>query len=1242
MKAKLGKKLLATVLTLGVMVSMLPVTASAAPSDAENVTRTEEGSLDNLIMNKTAKLEDDGTYTINLEAYAKGNVNTTVTTTKEPIPTDFILILDQSGSMKDPMTGIPGEGYTQVNRVTNAQLSNGNYYYKVGNNYYKVVATKEQVGSEIRYKGDDGNPYEDSDLAYNWTSSSGYTYNTARPFVAESLKTYTRHTTTNVGGTYWYENDENSNDHSSHSVFGPYSAKDARDTFTREYAVNGNTVEFHNDGAPEGGRPGEANPYYVAAVYIAVTPEQTDIYRYSYSYVDSKGTTHILGTSSTNGTADEVDEETANLSPLYTQNTTTGQRLDGLKYAVNNFVDEIEATGVNHRVALVGFASDGNYHSGLGSLDWENTELFVGENQYNYNDGSTNNRYAAAHYNEALQDVSTSQGQANIDASINALDASGATYPQWGFTMAEGIFDSSDASYIKQDGTTGTRNRVVIFFTDGYPGYNYENQDSEEANATAAKAETLKSIYDADVYCVACIESIAENSSADNYLKAVATDGTYQQATTAEALDEFFESIEHEVTDTTTSTTVSLSKYSCMIDEFSNYFAVPEGFSIENNVTVQTARYTGYGSFANPDTAQEDVTTSLLYAADGTTVNGISVSGFDYVSQENIVSQVEGDSSDTASGNKLIVTIKGLLAKDIAATNTYINTNTSNSGIWDQSDGVWAQVKAFNMPTTRIAEKSYVLDYAKSAELDAFDTSADKLDSAKDEIFSKVGKDNTSVTGTYGTSAVAESKLTYTPSTTNWSGFDSFYALGKDKTYGDTQTHNMWAKVNVIPANNVYYEDDFITNDSTGTVGIEYNENWSVVTDASPDSSADTPAVGNGNTATPNPENHGGWQNSSLADDDKYSDGTAHMANTRGAKATFTFTGSGVDIYSRTNAKTGYVVAELFKYEPKEDGSEEEKEVLTQSYVIDNKSESGDYYQIPTVSFTCDEYGKYKVVLNVASTSDGRSTYYLDGIRVYNPLSDSQEADSTVSEAYGDEIGATFIEVRDILLDASGLETDEDGNVIIPDDATLSGVVFLDGTSEATFNVGKYYNYGPKNEVYLAKNQAILVQIGAGQKLAVGLKAPAGETDVLVTDNTDNTEEAAGNIHLQSASDLYYPVTANENGYIMIKNTGDNLLSVTKLKRTSSTEIMSFNLADAIAYANKFDSLPVVEYTAAPSDEGQQDQNIEEQPSDEEGDVVIENPTETPDQNEQANQERPLKTWVENLINGILNMFGRW
>ena len=344
------------------------------------------------------------------------------------------------------------------------------------------------------------------------------------------------------------------------------------------------------------------------------------------------------------------------------------------------------------------------------------------------------------------------------------------------------------------------------------------------------------------------------------------------------------------------------------------------------------------------------------------------------------------------------------------------------------------------------------------------------------------------------------------------------------------------------------------------------------------------------------------------------------------ATATFTFTGTGVDVYSRTNMTTGYVAAQLYK------GEDTTAAALSQYLVVDNQAESGNYYQIPTVSFTGLDHGTYTVKLTVAATSDGRSTYYLDGIRVYNPLSYEQEADSTVSGAYGDEVGAVFMEVRDILIDTANV--DEDGT------ASLSGAVFLDKHGDdttGTFSVGEYFEYGPKNEVYLAKGQAVAIATGSLDKISIGLKAPEGETTVKVTNSVD-----ASPITISSASDLYYEVTANEAGYVLVENTGDNLLAITKVKTSGTGELVSFSLADMLSYANEFDSLNVVDYTQEPSDE---DQTVTEpsDPSDtEEDDVVIENPSDTPDQDDAQQQENPITTWFNKLISGIKNLFGRW
>ena len=110
-------------------------------------------------------------------------------------------------------------------------------------------------------------------------------------------------------------------------------------------------------------------------------------------------------------------------------------------------------------------------------------------------------------------------------------------------------------------------------------------------------------------------------------------------------------------------------------------------------------------------------------------------------------------------------------------------------------------------------------------------------------------------------------------------------------------------------------------------------------------------------------------------------------------------------IYSKTDMTTGTVYAVL---EPQF----ESENAKVQRLIVDNLAESNGetgYYQIPTVSFQDLTYGEYKVTIMVTTAAEGRSTYYLDGVRVYNPIQGLEE-DQLVQDAYGadHELNAVF------------------------------------------------------------------------------------------------------------------------------------------------------------------------------------------------------------------------------------------
>ena len=207
--------------------------------------------------------------------------------------------------------------------------------------------------------------------------------------------------------------------------------------------------------------------------------------------------------------------------------------LNQLKTAAKNFINTIttdaEKHKVDHQIAVVGFASGDS----SGGEYYRNTELFIGATQYNYmkdgNDSTHNSdgNLAANHYTEAFQTVTDAARKSNLTQSIDNLVAKGGTHPEFGMAMANGIFAANPD-------TTGTRQRIVVMFTDGEPGNN--GFDDKVANATVAEAYTTKDTYDATVYTVGLISNPGDNVTkflskvSSNYPDAQAYEGPYSHS----------------------------------------------------------------------------------------------------------------------------------------------------------------------------------------------------------------------------------------------------------------------------------------------------------------------------------------------------------------------------------------------------------------------------------------------------------------------------------------------------------------------------------------------------------------------------------------------------------------------------------------------------------------------------------------------------------------------------------------
>lgn len=1031
---KLASRLLAALMALACVLTLLPGAAMAAGED-------DGGKM---VVDKTATLEDDGTYTIELSAYATGQ--TTTETIKTGKPLDIVLVLDQSGSMVDSITSYSYQPRENRSYSYNSYGGKTTYYYlDTDGNYYPVK--------------------RDSEWHFDWI---------------DSYITY-----------YLY------------------------------YTKNGQN-------------------YYLSGT--GVTTQRP---------------TNVRDSSATIWTG-----------VLYQRSSTSTSKLNALKAAVTNFVNSVSANAkeynVEHRIAMVGFASKGTDNSA-----WKNTGLFVNGylKKYANSEWETNSQLSSQDYKDALVVVNDVGGDiaGSISRAIGNLDAEGATRTSYGLEMAQEVFENNKDS---------ERQRVVVLFTDGEPGKSgYQNS---EANSALSKAYVLKNENKATVYSVGLYDSDPENNTvsfmnytSSNYPFAQSMtypgpkfdDKYYMTASDADELNEIFTYIIDDSTES--STTVTLDAKSVLRDILNDGFVLPAGYDAQENITVAT-QSVELGAEGNIVWGEvEENPSDIAVTADEET-GTIEVTGFDY-SKRYIAEEHPGD--------VLLVTIRGVEATDAAITNAEISTNNAASGIYENTDDEEPFVR-FPEPKTILKSKTYVLDYGKPVNLNAQDWGIGSISTLNGDGMHRFYSPVWNLTEDHGKVSATQSGLTYTPTTMNWDGYDNLYVFGKQ--IAEDGAENQWSRVTVMPANSVYYEDTFVTDSNTGKVGIEYTGDWKQVVEG----------TSGGNTQTVDDGHPYGWEES--YDDITFSDGCAHCVTASDgevAQASFTFTGTGVDVYSKTDMTTGTVYAVL---EPQL----ESENAKVQRLIVDNLAESNGetgYYQIPTVSFQDLTYGEYKVTIMVTTAAEGRSTYYLDGVRVYNPIQGLEE-DQLVQDAYGadHELNAVFQEVRDILVDRTNLpEGDE-----LPNDS----VVFIDQvdgqTGVTTSEVGTYVEYGPKNEVYLAPGQSIAFQVATGSNshYYLGLKGPAGATQAEATNGTGKMQ-----IEICGSCDMYYEVTPSADGIVMVKNTGENLLSITKLRTTSDSEdenarIVSASVSELLAYADTFDSLEVVEY---PTDLG---------------DVEIENP----------------------------------
>ena len=605
-------------------------------------------------ISKTATANNDGSYTITLEAFATGSK--VITEQKTDIPTDIVLVIDQSGSMKDPIGGYTYTAYRKGSGWNSRNYHNEEYYplrhnggsenlwHKLNNNEYIAVSVEQKMVYTAISGWSNRKYYDNQNSLYCLVSGEYKSVTVKREghlFSADE---------------YWY-------------------------------TVDGQQILYTtgDDSIPNFGQ--------YAPLYQSVK-------KYIYSYT-------------LNGATTVIEESFGDGSSPYTQfyrrdySSSAGDtRLNALKNAATTFANAVAtkaagedgdinapADNVNHRIAVVGFASGQRYNGT--NYNYNNTEVFVGSNQYRYGTA------AQGQYGNAFQNMNTSTGVGNVSASIEALSADGGTLTNLGLEMGNGIFGANPIAEGEK------RNRVVIVFSDGVPGWS--GYDSDTANSAITQAGTAKNTYGATVYTIGIFPG-ADATSAGNqngnetekanwFMQRVSSNTQYPQspsyylsAADAGTLNSIFQQISNQIETGGAETT--LGSETVVKDIISPYFTLPAG-TTASGIRIDTYACTGKDGNTYTWSGTSGGPGGATATVDG---DQVSVTGFDF-SENWCGTETDAQGNSTVRGNKLVISFEVSPKSGFLGGNEVI-TNAS-AGIYENGSAQ-TPVMTFEQPKVNV------------------------------------------------------------------------------------------------------------------------------------------------------------------------------------------------------------------------------------------------------------------------------------------------------------------------------------------------------------------------------------------------------------------------------------------------------------------------------------------------------------------------------------------------------------
>lgn len=466
--------------------------------------------------------------------------------------------------------------------------------------------------------------------------------------------------------------------------------------------------------------------------------------------------------------------------------------------------------------------------------------------------------------------------------------------------------------------------------------------------------------------------------------------------------------------------------------------------------------------------------------------------------------------------NKNISTVPGVAAQYRSGLYTYVSADISVDG---KTLTLHYQINAQNLT------KYYVLDFGLPVRFKLSDL-------VQNENCTATVKTVTNGTLTYDESM---KEFVYTPTDVLTTLATANIAISY------TGNSDQMLRIGFIPATTVYYEESF----------ANYSGTWNTV------------GMKLGNEQVKEPygakiNNYG--YDPAYAENTENSEGTVARTTNAGSDATFTFNGTGLELYLRTQNTSdsaedvtnhSYMLVQVY-----EGKTADTANLKRMSFVDVNNlfvTKSVNFYGYNTPCWTVDGLNPndYTVVVRfvrgVELAIDGFRVTGTQGERYEKAYARDGEANMQTAEIRNMVLAKADVNVTDLADNWYKVGNDVI-DAVFDDKDVISGAAIIasNGTVNTNVTVDKdLVNIGPKNEIYLNQGEAVVMQLtGSYDSVQVGMRSLTGTP----VQYKINTEEKTMN----STVDMYYKVVPVE-GKLAIQNVSGGILALTRLKVTSAT-----------------------------------------------------------------------------------------